>query len=65
MEISDENSTGSAGLDAINARLEAASTREERLAVLRGCMSEDQALHCIGLIEDEHQGDVIDRAQQS
>ncbi len=56
-------STGSTGLDEMNALLEAAPTREEKHAVLLRFMSEDQADHSIGLIMGEHEGDVHDRVR--
>ena len=57
-----QQSTGSAGLDEMNALREAASTREEKHEVLLKYMSEDQAAHSIGLVMGEHTGDVCDRA---
>ena len=55
-------STGSAVLDEINAKLEVAGTREQKLAILREYMSEDQAAYSIGLVMGEHDGDVVGRS---
>ena len=56
-------STGSPGFDEMNVLLAAASTREEKHAVLLKYMSEDRAEHSIGLIMGEYDGDVYDRPE--
>ena len=56
-----QESTGNAVLDEMNARLTQADSREDKLAVLREYMSEDQAEHSIGLVMGEHDGDVYPR----
>jgi hypothetical protein len=53
-------STGSPELDAINARLEQASSPKEEMAVLEEFMSHDQAINSIGLHRGDRSGDVVD-----
>ena len=56
-----QQSTGCPVLDKINVELEAASTREDKRAVLLKYMSEDQAESSIGLVMGESNGDVLGR----
>jgi len=46
--------------DEMNRRVEAATTRAEKLAVCKDYMSEDMAHDALGLYLGEHDGDVID-----